>query len=114
MRSVSPGPGHETVCHKVMINRVTGNSTDTCRPTCSKCCVCAVRVYLVVGGRDRTADRTAAAREGLGLWRRGAAAAGRRVVVPGVVLVHDPGRRQISVRPLKPFFFSFFLLDPRS
>lgn len=53
--------------------------------------------YLVAWGRDRTADRAAAAREWLWLGRRSAAAAGRGVVVHGVVLVHDPGKRKISV-----------------
>lgn len=56
--------------------------------------------YLVAWGRDRTSDRAAAACEGLWLGRRGAAAAGRGVVVPGVVLVHDPGKRKISVHCL--------------
>ena len=54
--------------------------------------MCCCEPYLVVGGRDRTPDRAAAAGERLWLGRRGAAAAaGRGVVVPGVVLVHDPG-----------------------
>lgn len=53
--------------------------------------------YLVAWGRDRTADRAAAACEWLWLYRRSAAAAGRGVVVHGVVLVHDPGKRKISV-----------------
>lgn len=55
-----------------------------------------VPCYLVAGGRDRTPDRAAAAGEGLGLGRRGAAAAGRGVVIPGVVLVHDPGKKKVS------------------
>lgn len=49
--------------------------------------------YLVARGRDWTSDRAAAAGEGLWLWRRRAASAGRGVVVPGVVLVHGPGKR---------------------
>lgn len=72
--------------------------------------------YLVAWGRDRTSDRAAAACEGFWLGRRGAAAAGRGVVVPGVVLVHDPGERNISADGFGSFYFIFLgpKKNPRS
>lgn len=63
--------------------------------------------YLVAGGRDRTPDGAAATCEGVWLDRRGAAAAGRRVVVPGVVLVHDPGKVDLPSDCLA-FLYLFF------
>lgn len=70
-------------------------------------CVCAGR-YLVAGGRDRTPDGAAATCEGVWLDRRGAAAAGRRVVVPGVVLVHDPGKVDLPSDCLAFLYLFFF------
>lgn len=66
--------------------------TDTGRSDKSR----LLGLYLVAWGRDRTSDRAAATCEGVWLDRRGAAAAGRRVVVPRVVLVHDPGKVDVS------------------